>query len=271
MNISVLTLTWNGIDNLIKVADSLVQIAHNFNGDLHWYIRDNGSKDGTVDRISEMGDGGTFITTYDIGHNRDSFAKCVNFLFKEANPQDDDLILLLNNDIIFNDTESLNNMVKLMTSDVGVVGARLLYPGGQVLQHAGVIFGPRYGNMPYHYRHKESNDKYSERNRYFQAVTAACCLVRAGDFKAIGGMDEGFRWSFEDIDMCLSIGHKLGKKIVYCGKTDITHIESATLVKNPVNKMFMGRNVQLFKSKWVGKYQIDHDWYLKDPHYNEIK
>lgn len=262
----IFTLTWNNLNKLEKLKSDLDDLNTKLNGEVRWHIRDNGSKDNTYETINKW----QGVTAYNIGHNRDSFSQGVNFLFDHTMPEDDDLILLLNNDIRIANTDSILEMIRLMKPDVGVVGCRLLYPGTNKLQHAGVIFGVRYGSMPYHFRHKEQNDKNSEKNRYFQAVTAACCLIRSGDFKKVGGFDLGFKWAFDDIDFCLSLG-ALGKKIVYCGKTEIYHEESASLNKNPVNKMFLAQNVAYFKKKWWknGKpiYTLDHEFYLKDPNY----
>jgi GT2 family glycosyltransferase len=83
----------------------------------------------------------------------------------------------------------------LNTKQTGIVGARLLYPNS-TLQHAGVIFGPKYGNLPYHYRHKEVSDANAERNREFQAVTAAFMLVRAAVWMEVGGFDQGYSWCY---------------------------------------------------------------------------
>jgi len=149
------------------------------------------------------------------------------------------------------------------------VGARLLYSGTDKLQHAGVIFGPRYGKMPYHFRRGEKSDSNAKKNRYFQAVTAAVCLINPVSFRRVGGMDCNLRWAFEDVDLNLKIGQQ--EKIAYCGETKIYHEESASLAKNPVNKLFLNHNVTYFKNKWFGKYDLDHEKYLADPKYNEIK
>ena len=153
---------------------------------------------------------------------------------------------------------------------IGIVGAKLLYKGTNKLQHAGVIFGPRYGNMPYHFRHREESSLESNKNRFFQAVTAACCMVSLEVFAEIGDMDEKFSWAFDDIDYCLRAGQK-GHMIAYCGETNIFHEESATLKKNPVNKLFLSKNVKHFKEKWFGKYELDHEKYLSNLKYNLIK
>lgn len=278
--IHCLTLSWNGLDKLKKLQRGLFgnmgssfELLNIFDPILDqkwiWHIRDHGSKDGTIEELKSW----PRTKVYDIGHNRDNFAQGMNFLFEQANPADSDFVLLLNNDIVFDEVECISNMLTCMKTGVGIVGARLLYTNTTKLQHAGTIFSNRYGRLPYHYRPAEETDIQAEKNRYFQAVTAACCLVRASSFKRVGGFDEAYRWAFEDVDLNLKIGQQ--EKIIYCGQTKIYHEESASLKKNPVNKMFMEHNVKTFKSKWWkdGKplYQIDHDLYLNNPDYNVIK
>lgn len=260
--IHALTLNWNAGDKLDKLASGLFKQTVKVN----WHIKDNGSVDKSADGVRDSS------TVYDIGHNRDNFAQGVNYLFEKVNPSDDDLILLLNNDVQFRDTESLERMVELQKkTGADIVGARLLFTDTNKLQHAGVIFSNRYGQMPYHFRPSEESDESAERNRYFQAVTAAVSLVTASSFRKVGGMNPKYHWAFEDIDMCLKIGALKKNNIAYCGGTQISHEESASLKKNPVNKMMMGPNVQLFKNTWFGKYEIDHDRYLNDKSYKEIR
>jgi GT2 family glycosyltransferase len=81
-------------------------------------------------------------------------------------------------------------------------------------------------------------------------------------------MDENYHWAFDDVDFCLSIKYNLNKQIVYCGKTNIFHEESASLKKNPVNKMFMGHNWNLLRSKWSSRIVLDKESYTADNKYN---
>jgi GT2 family glycosyltransferase len=265
----ILTLNWNGEDKLMKLIQSLnnvVKAVCNTNQwDVVWYVRDNGSKDSSVSLLDGFEYG---KRVFEVGHNRASFAEGVNFLRGEANPATCDMLMLLNNDVEFRDDQSIVKMLELQKkTQADVVGARLLFTGTNKLQHAGVIFNR---TLLYHFRPGEDSDDNAKKNRWFQAVTAACCLVREDAFRSIGGMDEGFRWAFDDVDMCLSIKNN-GGKIAYCGETEIWHEESASLKKNPVNKIFIGKNVERFRKKWNGKYEIDHDLYLGNPKYNEIK
>lgn len=262
MSIFILTLTWNQKEKLIRLKNSLLPALQGLN--YTWLIKDNNSNDGTFEEASAWGPN---IKVFKYPNNLQNFSEGCNYLFKLAKPEDDDYILLLNNDVIFNDTTSLKNMINIMKKDneVGVVGARLLYTNTNKLQHAGVVFDDRY-KFPTHFKAGQISDKDSERNREFQAVTGAVLLTKALYYKQLNlnGMEEKFSWAFDDIDLCLNIKYKQNKKIVYCGKTNISHDESASLKKNPVNKMFLSNNLNLLTSKWSKFYVIDKATYTNN-------
>jgi len=270
----ILTLTWNAIDKLSKLKDSLLPSLEGI--DYQWLIKDNASKDDTIATISEWGDKVKVIPYKD---NKQNFSQGMNLLFHEAAPADKDHILLLNNDVVFNDTQSIKNMIDLLVKDnsVGAVGARLLYTGTDKLQHAGVVFNQNL--CPLHFRANQPSDIEAEKNRLFQVVTGAVLLTKAEYFRnscknnksGIDGMDENYHWAFDDVDLCLSIKCNMEKKIVYCGKTNIFHEESASLKKNPANRLFMNHNLVHLKDKWRIKCQSDQDLYTKDVKYNLYK
>jgi len=271
--LNIYTLTWNGLDKLIKLRASLIPCLKGI--DYQWWIKDNGSTDGTVEAVSKWDDR-IHVVAYK--NNVQNFSQGMNFIFNESKPNDNDLTMLLNNDVVFGDTSSINKMIGLMNnSDVGMVGARLLFTGTDKLQHAGVVFNPRIG-MPMHFRANEKSDDAAEKNRVFQVVTGAVALTRADLYKnafknksGTCGMDESYHWAFDDVDLCLAINVDMKKKVIYCGGTKIFHEESATLKKNPANKLFMSHNVLYFKKKWDGRYNVDQAAYSNDPKYNLYK
>ena len=279
MKLHIFTLNWNGEYKLKQLEPGLYNNITNKTGNsedfkklkFHWYIKDNGSTDKSVEFLKSLAgfkNGG--INIFETGHNRDNFSQGMNLLFDKANPADDDFILLLNNDVEFADSVSLMHMYNLMQkTNAGIVGARLLYPGTNKLQFCGTIFSSKYNNLAWHYRTGEESDKNAEKNRYFQAVTAAVMLTKASSFRKINGLDPYLNWCFDDVDYCFRI-NQLGEKIAYCGETKIFHEESSSLKLNPVNKLFMTQNVLRFRQKWEDKYKIDHDLYLKDPNHNVI-
>lgn len=268
----ILTLTWNGSDKLASLQTSLIS---NLNGiDYTWLIKDNNSKDDTLQRVASWENKNVNCISYK--NNLQNFSAGMNFLFNAAAPKDDDLVLLLNNDVVFQDTTSIHNMINIIKNDttVGVVGARLLYTGTNKLQHAGVVFDNQH-KLPCHFRSNEVSSKEDQKNRLFQVVTGAVLLTKAEYFKNVfvnksgnKGMDENYHWAFDDVDLCLSIKYNLNKKIVYCGKTNIFHEESASLKKNPTNHLFMKHNSSYLRNKWQSTYQLDKDIYTKDCKYN---
>lgn len=271
-HLNILTLTWHAEDRLSKLHKSLMPALEGLSYD--WFIKDNKSKDNTVEVASQWGNHVKVIPYKD---NMQNFSEGVNYLFNIAAPKDDDYILLLNNDVEIKDSESIKRMIDIMEKDkfVGAVGGRLLYTGTNKLQHAGVVFDPQF-LAPIHYRLNEESDAAAEKNRLFQVVTGAVLLTKAEYFRNIctdnpsgmKGMCEGFRWAFDDVDMCLAINYNLHKKIVYCGKTEIHHEESASLKKNPANRLFMRHNINLLRSKWAHKFICDKNFYEKDLNYN---
>lgn len=270
--LNILTLSWNGCDKLTKLHASLIPALEGIN--YTWFVKDNGSKDNTVTVASSWGDKVKILPYKD---NRQNFSQGVNYCFDVAAPNDQDLIMLLNNDVIFNDTHSIHNMLNLIQKDsnIGAVGARLRFTETNKLQHAGVVFNPTY-QTPMHFRAGQESDLEAEKNREFQVVTGAVLITRADLFRnvwdknasGVKGMDESFHWAFDDVDLCLSIKYNLGKKIVYCGSTDIFHEESASLKKNPANKMFLPHNLKYLFGKWRQRYTIDQDIYTRDTRHN---
>jgi GT2 family glycosyltransferase len=271
--LNILTLTWNAIDKLTKLKDSLLPALSEIN--YCWIIKDNNSNDNTAD-IASTWDNVKVIRS---PNNSQNFSEGCNICFQEAAPNDNDLVMLLNNDVIFNDTQSIRNMINLFNSDkdIGVVGARLLYTGTNQLQHAGVVIN-NYGH-PLHFRSKQPSDVNAEKNRLFQAVTGAALITKAEYYKnvcstnknGIKGLDQRFIWAFDDIDLCLSIKNNMDKKIVYCGKTNISHEESATLKKTPANKLFLTHNLNYLRDKWFARCEDDYNKYKNDPKYNLYK
>lgn len=267
----LLTLTWNGLDKLSKLHDSLIPSLEGL--DYTWLIKDNASKDKTVEVASTWGDK---VKVIPYKNNLQNFSAGMNYCFNEASPKDNDLVMLLNNDIIFNDKSSIKKMTDIIKNDdsVGAVGGRLLYTGTSKLQHAGVVFNNNH-KMPIHFRSGHESDADAERNRLFQVVTGAVLVTKAEYFRnantnknGIKGMDEEYHWAFDDVDLCLSIMYNMKKKIVYCGETNIFHEESASLKKNPTNKLFLPHNVSHLKTKWANKYVLDQNNYSQDSRYN---
>jgi GT2 family glycosyltransferase len=264
MAIFILTLTLNAKDNLEKLYPTL-QNASSFGVKTYWFIKDNSSIDGTKELV-ESWKNDNFVKYFHYHNNLQNFSEGNNWLVeqtKQIKTDGDDYYLLCNNDITIQDMTSIRNMYEIMKKDknVGIVGARLFYPGGNMIQHAGVVMSPKHGNNPHHIFTGDRDSAFTNQNREFQAVTGAFLLIRKSCFENqyLKKMDERYNWCFEDVSMCLDVKYNQNKKVVYCGKTDIWHYESMTLSKSKINIMYMRQNVDLFKKMW-GK-TIVQDYY----------
>ena len=107
----------------------------------------------------------------------------------------------------------------------GVVGGKLLFPDGTV-QHAGVVVTGERG-VRHVYAGFPGDNPAVCRPRRFQAVTAACALVRREAFEAAGGFDTSYTNGLEDADLCLRLG-KLGWEVWYCPDCVVWHLESVS-------------------------------------------
>jgi GT2 family glycosyltransferase len=193
--------------------------------------------------------------------NTGSFSSNNNELAQEAQGK---YLCFLNDDCypIAENENWLYSMVQVLETDetVGAVGALLLYPN-KTIQHCGVFFSQRTNNLPFHLHYKQPIDKvagFIGQYRYYQAITAACMLVRRDDFLALGGFDEGYFYMYEDIDLCLKFKTQLNKRCIYCPEAVLVHNEGISGTnKNPK----IEHNIRLFKDKWGGKYFDDLMFY----------
>ena len=187
-----------------------------------------------------------------------------------ASEGDGEYILFANDDLEPLNDQWLLNMKTVLDSNqkVGAVGALLLYPDKKHIQHCGVMFSQRTNNLPFHILYKQQISKVSQYisvPRQYQAVTAACMLVRRKDFEELGGFSEDFYYGFEDVAFCLDIQHKLGKTCVYTPNAQLIHHEgiSGTFKQHPKLK----ENIAILKTKYKGKFFNDEMFYMNTSNY----
>ncbi len=163
-------------------------------------------------------------------------------------------LLFLNNDIEEIDENSLREMLSyVQRKDVGICGARLLYPDG-VIQHGGVVmgFGGIAGAAFIGIHDKENT--YMHRAKCIQdysAVTAACLLSKRSVFQAVGGFTEELAVAFNDVDYCMKV-RALGKKVVYNPYALFYHYESKSrgLEDTPEKVARFNKEIVGLASRW---------------------
>ena len=113
--------------------------------------------------------------------------------------------------------------------DAGAVGA-MLYYGDNTVQHAGVVLG-RSGVAEHAFRYAARNNSgYLGRMHAVQdysAVTAACMMMPRSVWDRLGGMDERFTVTYNDVDLCLR-AREAGYRVLFTPWAELYHYESKT-------------------------------------------
>jgi GT2 family glycosyltransferase len=226
-------------------------------------IIDNDSSDPAMLEYLETLDGKTTLVVRVPGYF--NFSRLNNIAAKKAQS---DYLLLLNNDIQARDDTWLGEMLgRIAEPDVGAVGALLLWPSG-VVQHGGVVLGPRFAAVHAFNERLETDPGYADALRVAHegsAVTAACLLTRRSDYLAVGGMDElRFPVNFNDVDYCLKL-RAAGKRVVLTPHARLIHHESASrgTDRAPDRAGRFDRELRTLRARWG-------DTLVNDPYYNPM-
>jgi GT2 family glycosyltransferase/Flp pilus assembly protein TadD len=214
-------------------------------------IIDNGSTDGTRNLIERLASEFKII----INNKNIGFAGACN---QGARAASTEYLLFLNND-----TEPksgwLEPLIGILDHDetVAATGSKLLFHDNTI-QHAGVvIFNDKKLPDPLVARHiyykQQSDLPDASQKRTYQALTAACLLIRGIAFDQVGGFDEGYWNGYEDIDLCFKFQEK-GWKLVYQPESVLIHHESKS---GPERFSKVNSNIERLHKRWLGKIKPD--------------
>lgn len=114
----------------------------------------------------------------------------------------------MNDDIEIIMDEWLERMLgQAQVSYTGAVGAKLIYPNSNLIQHCGVVnykVGPGHAFS----RFDDNLNCYFGRNILdynYSVVTGACLLLKKSIFEEIGGFNEGLPVAYNDVDLCFKL------------------------------------------------------------------
>ena len=201
------------------------------------------------------------VVRYQGGFN---FSAINNFGAQFANGEH---LLLLNNDIEITSKDFLRELLSYsQRSDVGAVGAKLIYPDNEI-QHAGVIMGINGSAGHSHKGHPADavGDMYRlVTTQDFMAVTGACLMTKTALYREMGGLDEEkFAVAYNDVDYCLKLWQK-GLLNVYTPLAQAIHYESRSRGLDTLSEN--AKRYEREKANFYEKYQPYIDNY--DPYYN---
>jgi len=192
--------------------------------------------------------GARYYRKVDVEGVPESFSTLNNFGVEHSKGE---LICLLNNDVVLQ-PGTIREMLRTMDekSEVGIVGAKLLFPQGTI-QHIGVIFDG-FG-VPRHLGWGQPDSAAygpSNRSEYFDAVTFACVLIRRSVWDEVGGLETAYHFNYEDIDFCLK-ARKAGWRCFVNHLATAYHFESQSSKHRQTYEHSVVRNLKIFRDRWI--------------------
>ena len=256
MDLSVVIVNYQTFELTKNTIDSILKYDYPFNYEV--LVVDNASKDDSLMRLQDYfkEDNVIFIPSKE----NNGFAAGNNQALSQACGR---YVLLLNSDTIVweNTLENIYNYME-EHSDVGATGCRVLLESGELDKACKRSF-PNVKNSFFRLFHIPTNSKDNDYNLdnlpddgvyEIDCLTGAFMFIKKDVLDEIGFLDETFFMYGEDIDLCYRI-KKAGWKIVYCGKSKITHFKGASSKKQ--------------KSKLIYEFYRAMYIYYKKHHSNE--
>lgn len=255
--VSILVLNKDGEKHLQRLFTSIIKNTLYKNFEI--IVVDNNSNDNSLQVIKEFSEQ-LSIKLIENNYNA-SFSEANNQAASIANGE---YLLLLNNDM-----EPLKNWltemmwVVLNHDNVGAVGSKLIYSEQETnslnkkfelkMQHRGISFVQE-DDFITPYNLGKGEDPFSSTSKVLSeraALTAACLLIKKDIYVEIGGLDEGFVYGYEDVDLGLKVYSK-GYKNLYCPTSVLFHHEFGTQKQNKRKDVRDRRinNRKLIKKKW---------------------
>lgn len=192
-----------------------------------------------------------------------NFSRMCNLGAEDAKGE---VLLFLNDDMEILCPEWMDLMLGDVLWDyVGAVGAKLLYPDSDLIQHAGITnlrVGPAHKLQFLH----DEQEHYFGMNRGAHnvlAVTGACLMVRREVFEEAGGFCEELAVAFNDVDLCYTI-HEHGYYNIVRNDVVFYHHESLSRGKDGESPQ---KQLRLLKEKDL-LYERHQAIYGKDPYYH---
>lgn len=237
--LAVVILNYNRVDLLLACLNSIVQ--HPTRCHLDLWVVDNGSQDGSVERVREQFPAVHLIASpynggYAYGNNL-ALRRIINPA--PGSPPPPDYVLLLNNDTLV-PAGALDGLVDYLEhhADVGVVGPKLLLPNGQldlacrrsfptplVASYRMIGLSRLFPKHPHFGRYNMTYlDPDVETD--VDSVVGACMLLRTSVIQEVGLLDERFFMYGEDLDWAYRI-KSYGWRIVYYPRVRVWHYKGA--------------------------------------------
>lgn len=192
-------------------------------------VVDTGSiKETTYEYYEQIKSKGIRVLYYPDKYN---FSKANNWAIKELPIPN--FYLFLNDDTIVSSGWMKEMLTTIMIPDAGMVGAKLIFPQDETIQHAGIYFAPDFNGHHYAIGIRRALVPINASIvRRMVSVTGACILVDATLFHLVGGFDEQLQCEWQEIALSMQL-RKEGYETYYTPYAEAYHYQGVT--RNKVN------------------------------------
>ncbi len=259
--VSIIIPTKDGFDTYKRCVDSIVNLTDYDNYEI--VTVDNGSSEENKSKYENYCKSLKVKDVYLYEKMDFNFSAMCN---KGAKNAEGKLLLFLNDDTEVIKGDWLERMAgQAMLKHTGAVGAKLLYPASNLIQHIGVVSMP-IGPVHILCKMDDSNVVNFNRNRMdynYSAVTAACLMVEKSKFEEINGFDESFAVAYNDVKLCFEL---MSKGYYNICRLDVVlyHYESLTRGNDTNNPEKMKRLLEERKRLYTAFPKMK----FADPFYN---
>lgn len=235
MKVAIVILNWNGCKMLANYLPSVIEYSRE---DAEVIVADNASTDDSVNFLETR-----FKDVRIIRLEKNwGFAEGYN---KALALVDAEYFVLLNSDVEVTH-HWLTPLVEFMDAhpDVAACQPKLLSEKDKdMFEYAGACGGylDKYGYPFCRGRIFESIEEDDGQYDYRQEIlwaTGACLMIRAEDYRRVGGLDGRFFAHNEEIDMCWRL-HLAGRKIYCIPESVVYHVGGGTLPKGNPRKTYL--------------------------------
>ncbi len=240
MDLSIIIVNYETYDLTKQTIKSVITQEQPFNYDI--YLVDNGSTDGSIERLQEdfLKESKDGLIKFILNPENRGFAYANNLALKKTHSK---YVLLLNSDTVVLDNcleASLNYMET--HQDTGTLGCKVVLPDNTLDKACRRSFPDFYVSFyrmtglsrlfPKSKRFGRYNLTYLDEDETYEVdcVVGAFMLVRQKTIQEVGLLDETFFMYGEDIDWCYRI-KAANWKIIYFSDAKIIHYKGASYSK----------------------------------------
>ena len=220
----------------------LVSLLEHTEGAFEVIVVDNASTDATASMLASVQGIRVIVNTKNLG-----FVLACN---QGAAKASGDFIVFLNNDTEVTSGWLQALLLPFEDHDVGIVGAKLVYPDGRLQEAGNMIWQDGSG-----WNYGRGDDPERPEYNFIREVdycSGACLAIPRTIWDTVGGFDERYVPAYyEDTDLCFAV-REHGYKVVYQPFARVTHYEGMTAGTDVTTgyKRFQNINRKKFIDKW---------------------